>query len=103
MRSYSRSSDLKGLIFVASAKSSSGTTGPRLAWRGDDPVAFSRVLAALKDAEIPSYQIPGYDHLMRVGTISKPRYGIFVRQEDASRAEEIVREALEVPGGESIQ
>lgn len=85
---------------MAKSKSSSGTTGPRLAWRGDDPVAFSRVLAALQEAEIPTYQISEHDQLV-IQPIPGPGYGIFVRQEDASRAEKIVREALESPAAES--
>jgi len=90
---------------VATSKSSSGRTGPRLAWRGDDPVAFSRVLAALQEAEIPTYQIEEHDQLV-IQPNPGPGYGIFVRQEDSARAEKIVREALEgpeVPEGESIQ
>ena len=85
--------------FVASTRSSSGRTGPRLAWRGDDPVAFSRVLAALQEAEIPTYQIEEHDQLVIQPNLG-PGYGIFVRQEDASRAEKIVREALEAPAAE---
>jgi hypothetical protein len=69
--------------------------GPALAWRGDDPVIFSRVLAALQNAEIPSYQIADHDQLAVQPAIPRPRYGIFVRREDASRAEEVVRQALE--------
>jgi len=88
---------------VATSKSSSGRTGPRLAWRGDDPVAFSRVLAVLREAEIPTFQISDHDQLAFQPAIPRPRYGIFVRQEDASRAEKIIREALEAPAAESIE
>jgi hypothetical protein len=65
--------------------------GPALAWRGDDPVIFSRVLAALQNAEIPNFQIADHDQLPFQPANPRPRYGIFVRREDAFRAEEMVR------------
>jgi hypothetical protein len=68
--------------------------GPALAWRGDDPVIFSRVLAALQDADIPTHQIVDHDQFAFQPAILRPCYGIFVRREDASRVEEIVREAI---------
>ncbi|MGB8540351.1 MAG: hypothetical protein WCD49_01825 [Candidatus Acidiferrales bacterium] len=67
--------------------------GPALAWRGNDPVEFSRALAALKAREIQSYQIAEHDNLSYV-PVFRPRYGIFVRRDDVARAEEVIREAL---------
>jgi len=81
---------------MASSKSDAGKTGPQLAWRGNDPVIFSLVLAALRDADIPTYQIADH-HELTLEPIQKPGYGIFVRKEDLSRAEEIVRAALKRP------
>ena len=69
--------------------------GPALAWRGDDPVIFGRVLAALQNADIPTHQIVDHDQFAFQPAILRPCYGIFVRREDASRVEEIVREAIE--------
>jgi hypothetical protein len=77
-----------------SSKSFAAAERPLLAWRGNDPVAFSRVLAALRDAEIPTYQITENDQLT-LQPIARPRYGIFIRMEDASRAGRIVREVVE--------
>jgi hypothetical protein len=77
-----------------SPKSSSDKQGPALAWRGNDPVEFSRVMAALQEAEIPSYQISDHDQLTFELAIPRPRYGIFVRTEDALRAEQVIRDGL---------
>ena len=65
-----------------------------LAWRGDDPVALSRVLAALQEANIPSYQIPAQDHPAYQPTVSRTRYAVFVRGEDNARAAELIRKAM---------
>jgi hypothetical protein len=67
--------------------------GPALAWRGNDPVEFSRALAALKACEIQSYQITEHDNLSYV-PVFRPRYGIFVRRDDVARAEKVIREAF---------
>ncbi|HXJ16104.1 MAG TPA: hypothetical protein VNM68_02785 [Candidatus Polarisedimenticolia bacterium] len=74
---------------------SAAPAGPALAWRGDDPVIFSRVLAALQTAEIPTHQIVDHDQFAFQPGILRPCYGIFVRREDAPRVEEIVRWAIE--------
>ncbi len=66
-----------------------------LAWRGDDPVALSRVLAALQEAQIPSYQIPDHDHLAYQST--RPRYAVFVRGDDGARAAQMIRDAFATP------
>ena len=67
---------------------------PALAWRGDDPVVFSAVLAALGDAEIPNYQISQHEQLPLEPAIPRPRYGIFVRRGDITRAERVIRKAI---------
>jgi hypothetical protein len=71
----------------------SSQDGPAIAWRGNDPVDFSRALAALKVNEIQSYQITEHDNLPYL-TAFQPRYGIFVRGDDIARAEKAIREAL---------
>jgi hypothetical protein len=68
-------------------------SGPAIVWRGNDPIEFGRALAALKDHEIQSYQITEHDNLPYLTAI-QPRYGIFVRRDDVSRAEKVIREAL---------
>jgi hypothetical protein len=67
--------------------------GPAIAWRGNDPIDFSRALAALKAHEIQSYQITEHDNLPYL-TAFQPRYGIFVRRDDVARAEKAIREAF---------
>lgn len=78
---------------------------PVLAWRGDDPVLFSRVVAVLKEAEIPYFLLSDHDHLAFQPAIIRPRYGIFIRSEDAQRAEGVVRTAPESirPGPEACE
>lgn|ERR1700735_406844 len=70
-----------------------GQDGPALAWRGNDPVSFSRALAALGEHNIQSHQITENDNLPYLAAV-QPRYGIFVRREDVSRAEKVIREAF---------
>jgi hypothetical protein len=41
-------------------------------WRGDDPVVFSVVLAALEAANIQSFQATRYDHLMKNARPANP-------------------------------
>ena len=67
--------------------------GPALTWRGNDPVSFSRALAALRDHKIQSYHIDEHDQLSRIAAY-RPSYGIFVRREDVARAEKIIRETF---------
>jgi hypothetical protein len=67
--------------------------GPALAWRGNDPVSFSRALAALREHKIQSYQIDDHDQLSHIGAY-RPSYGIFVRQQDVARAEKVIRETF---------
>ena len=76
-----------------SSKSGAVPNGPALAWRGNDPVSFSRALAALREHNIQSYQIDDHDQLSHIGAY-RPNYGIFVRREDAFRAEKVIRETF---------
>jgi len=76
-----------------SSRASDRFSGPALAWRGNDPVSFSRALAALREHKIQSYQIDDHDQLSHIGAY-RPSYGIFVRREDASLAEKIIRETF---------
>jgi hypothetical protein len=93
---FTRCSDCETDL-VASLDSSASPArreGPSLAWRGDDPVAFGRVLAALQEARIPSYQIADHDQLAFEPAVPRPRYGIFVRKEDEARAGQVIREII---------
>jgi hypothetical protein len=67
---------------------------PALAWRGDDPVVFSAVLAALGDEEIPNYEVSDHEQLPFEPAIPRPQYAIFVRQEDVSRAQKAIQEVI---------
>jgi len=74
--------------------------GPKLAWHGNDPVEFSRAMAALKEAEIPSFQLADHEQFAFEMPTARPKYGIFVRDEDLTRAEKIIAEALKAPAEE---
>lgn len=67
---------------------------PALAWRGDDPVVFSAVLAALGDEEIPNYEMSDHEQLPFEPAIPRPQYAIFVRQEDVSRAKKAIQDVI---------
>ena len=64
-----------------------------VAWSGDDPVAYSRAMAALDEAKIPVFDIAEHDQFT-VPQISGPRYRIVIAESDASGAEKAIREAL---------
>ena len=83
----------EGLLAKLDLSNARGQAGPALAWRGNDPVAFSRALAALRENNIQSYQIDDHDQLSHIGAY-RPSYGIFVRREDVSRAEKVIRETF---------
>lgn len=67
---------------------------PALAWRGDDPVLFSAVLAALGDEEIPNYEMSDHEQLPFEPAIPRPQHAIFVRQEDLPRAKKAIQEVI---------
>ena len=79
---------------LISSEASARAGAPVLAWRGDDPVALSRVLAALQEAQVPSYQIADHDQLAFQPAVPRPRYAIFVRGDDGARAAQLICEAL---------
>ena len=67
---------------------------PALVWSGADPIIFGVVLAALQNAGIPHHQLADHDQMRFLEASPGPRYGIFVPQHDAVRAEKVVREAI---------
>jgi hypothetical protein len=69
--------------------------GTALAWSGDDPVAYSRAVAALEEVGIRIYKITEHDPLV-FQSMQTPWYAILVARSDAKRAEAAVREALDV-------
>ena len=77
---------------------------PVAVWRGDDPVAFSAVLAALEGAGISAQELSLHDQFTQILAIQPGELAILVQPDDAARAEEIVREALEPqpPGPETV-
>lgn len=68
---------------------------PVAVWRGDDPVAFSAVFAALEEAGISAQELSLHDQFAQVLAIQPGELAILVQPADVARAEEIVREALE--------
>jgi len=69
--------------------------GAVVAWLGADPVVFSRVQAALKEAEIETYYADEHYRQMwqwQPGA-RYPRYVIYVSAQDATRAAEAIRDA----------
>jgi predicted amidophosphoribosyltransferase len=68
-----------------------------LIWRGNDPVAVSRVIAALRGARIRHHVKPTQDHLAFELGIPRPRYEVRVFASDAPAAGYLVapiRESL---------
>ena len=68
-----------------------------LVWRGNDPVAVSRVIAALRGARIRHHVKPTQDHLAFELGIPRPRYEVRVFASDAPAARYLVapiRESL---------
>lgn len=66
-----------------------------VAWGGDDPIAFSVALAALKEAKISAREISQFNRLMRRASLHRASYEIAVRPEDANRASEVIERALD--------
>jgi hypothetical protein len=64
-----------------------------VAWSGDDPIAYTRAVAALDEAGILVFDIAEHDQFT-VPQISGPRYRVVIAQSDAPRAEQVIREAL---------
>jgi hypothetical protein len=69
--------------------------GAALAWSGDDPVAYSRAVAAIEEAGILVYKITEHDPLV-LQSMPAPWYAILVAQSDVERAKRAVNEALDL-------
>lgn len=82
---------------MSAAKSSGSTGGAALAWSGDDPITYTRVMAALEDAEIKMFDIAENDQFVGVPQISGPRYRVIIAESDLTQAEKVIRETLNEP------
>lgn len=74
---------------------------PVILWRGANPVIFSALVAALQEADIPSYQYPpvDYDNWLSAPQPSVLEYGVpnfdvRVLDRDLEQARAILRELL---------
>ncbi len=63
---------------------------PELVWRGSDPVAFSRVLDALAEAQISYFVKSTHDHLAFRLAMPRPFYEVMVSRPDRERAGALV-------------
>jgi len=79
---------------VSATKGSQGRGGAATAWSGDDPIAYTRAVAALEDAGIKMFDIAENDQFMGVPQISGPRYRVIVAESDAAQAEKILRDTF---------
>jgi hypothetical protein len=61
-----------------------------LVWRGSDPVAFSRVISALRGTGVPHHWKSTQDHLVFGLGIPRPRYEVRVFQSDLAMAKDLV-------------
>ncbi len=77
---------------MSATKSSGGKGGAAVVWSGDDPIAYTRAMAALEDAGIKSFDIAENDQFVGVPQISGPRYRVIIAESDAARAEKVLRE-----------
>jgi hypothetical protein len=73
---------------------SGGDSQATLAWHGDDPTAFSAVLAALQDADIQTHEISAHYHLSREPGMFGPQQGIYVHTADLAAAHRVIAEVL---------
>jgi hypothetical protein len=75
-----------------------GLTGapPVLVWYGDDPVALGAILAALKENEVPTYDMAAHSHLISYEPgMLRPQYAIFVQLDQADEARKIISELVD--------
>lgn len=79
---------------MSATKGSQGRGGAAMAWSGDDPIAYTRAMAALEDAGIKMFDIAENDQFMGVPQISGPRYRVLIAESDAAQAEKVLREAF---------
>ena len=75
-------------------ESDGGSSHATLAWHGDDPAAFSAILAALQDADIQTHEISAHYHLSREPGMFGPQQGIYVHAEDLAAAGKVIAEVL---------
>jgi hypothetical protein len=68
---------------------------PVAVWRGDDPVAFSAAVAALEVAGIPARELSLHDQFTQIAAIQPSELAILVHPDNAARAQQVIREALE--------
>lgn len=69
----------------------------QVVWRGGDPVAVSRVIAALRGARIPHHVKPNQDHMAFELGIPRPRYEVRVFASDAAAAQHLLDPIHESP------
>jgi hypothetical protein len=67
---------------------------PVAVWSGDDPVAFSAAMAALKEADIPTHPLSRHDQFTEIAAIQPIDLEILVHARDAARAASVIRDAL---------
>jgi predicted amidophosphoribosyltransferase len=76
--------------------------GLKVVWRGGDPVAVSRAIAALRGARISHHVRPTQDHLtFRIG-IPRPRYEVRVFASDAPAAQSLLDPISDAPPFDSL-
>jgi hypothetical protein len=66
-----------------------------VAWRGGDPIAYSRVVDALENAGIEFSEVAMHDHLAFGLGIPRPPYEVRVRRTDFDRAVEVISDIQE--------
>lgn len=92
---FTRCSDCNVELVASRPVQRTRDSGPVTVWRGDDPVAFSAAMAALQAAEIPTQKLALHDQFTEIAAIQPGDFEILVRPEDAARAANAIREALE--------
>ncbi len=75
-------------------ESAGGSSHATLARHGDDPAAFSAVLAALQDADIQTHKISAHYSLSRIPGTYGPLQAIYVHSEDLPAAHKVIAEVL---------
>jgi Putative prokaryotic signal transducing protein len=64
-------------------------------WYGDDPVSFSAILAALKENDVPTYDMAAHSHLISYEPgMLRPQYAIFVHADQTEEARKLIIELL---------
>jgi hypothetical protein len=70
---------------------------PQLVWRGGDPIAFSRVIARLREAGIPHEVMATSEHLVFELGMPRPFYQVKVLRSHLSEALALVAEISDTP------